>query len=116
MPRAFNFKPLEIETMAKKQNAKPAKEAPKAEPVEEQPKAAPTDAPAEGAEGTEADAPAETTEATDAPAEEQPKEAPKAEPKPVMTPLEEAKLQQFKRMFPRECELLIKEFKAANGQ
>ena len=67
--------------MAKKQNAKPAKEAPKAEPVEEQPK-----------------------------------EDPKAEPKPVMTPLEEAKLQQFKRMFPRECELLIKEFKAANGQ
>ena len=68
LPRAFNFKPLEIETMAKKQNAKPAKE------------------------------------------------APKAEHKPVMTPLEEAKLQQFKRMFPRECELLIKEFKAANGQ
>ena len=38
----------------------------------------------------------------------------KAEQKPVFspTPLEKAKLEQFKRMFPRECALLIQEHDA----
>ena len=39
---------------------------------------------------------------------------PVAEKKPVavLTPLEQAKRQQFKRMFPNECRLLIAEYEA----
>lgn len=89
--------------MAKK-IAKPAEEKP-AEKIEETKPAEAVETAPETASETEPD-----PEPDGEPAEEKP-----AEKHFSMTPLEEARLKQFKRMFPRECELLIAEHDAARA-
>lgn len=93
--------------MAKK-IAKPAEEKP-AENIEETKPAEAVETAPETVPDHEPDGEPETAPET-APAEEKP-----AEKHFSMTPLEEARLKQFKRMFPRECELLIAEHDAARA-